>query len=264
MDFKGKMKFSLSISLLIFIIMFCCQTTVYCHIINLKLPDRVLIHQDRIILGELALIEGIRGKELKDLENIELGKAPLPGYKRELSRELIELTLQAEGYLLSDFELDMNRSIIVETAIREINREELIAYAKKYIRSQYSVSGGEIMIEAGFFPPSLKIPDTEYILKIQDNVVNKLLGNITLPIEVIINDKVWTRVYPGMEIKIIKDVFVAERNINRGEKLRREDFYLERMELSNINGELINKWDHPLLIDGVVTIPIAKGDLLTT
>jgi flagella basal body P-ring formation protein FlgA len=36
------------------------------------------------------------------------------------------------------------------------------------------------------------------------------------------------------------------------------------MELSNINGELINRWDNPLFIDGVVVIPIAKGDLLTT
>ncbi len=231
--------------------------------IKIKLSEKVEINQPWIMLGDIAEIKGLEGVELEKLKSIKLGKAPAPGYEREISRQLISLYLQDTGYKTSEFKLEMPPQTIVATVWQEISPEELISFAQEYINKQLEFEYENFKIISRFTPAVLRIPDTDYSLKATMNNLEKLPGDISTEIQVYIGDKVIKRVYLSFTVKVIEEVFIAKRNILKGEKIKREDFKKEVRELGDLRGEFIRDFNDPLIKDGLINIPIGSGDVLT-
>ena len=230
--------------------------------VKIFIAEEVTINQQVITLGSIARIAGIEGKEYEKLEKVKLEQAPRPGYKRRINRQLIKLILQDKGYSPDDFILEMPSVIKVKTGSRTIDGQELIDYAQSFIKRNLPSNINDYKIEINNSPGEIIIPDTQYSIKAKVNNNQKLLGRFTLPLDINVGGKRYKRVYPGFTVDAYKKVFVARRNIVRGNKIKKDDFTREERSLSDIKGKPVTDWNDSLLQDGVLSQPIGKREVL--
>ncbi|ACL70406.1 flagellar basal body P-ring formation chaperone FlgA [Halothermothrix orenii] len=222
----------------------------------------VIISSPQIYLGDIGSFTGVSGQKLTELNKISLGRAPLPGYFREITRELISLILKEKGFI--DIKLMVPEVVIVKTSSREIEGEKLLEEGRQFILNKLAPRAEGVAITPTITPRNVVIPDGEYSLKFLEEDPDKLIGNISLPIEIIVNGKVWRRIYLGYKVELRMKVLVATRNIKRGSNICKEDLALTTEKITGVRGEIINDFNDPRLSYSIVKIPLQKGEILTT
>lgn len=232
--------------------------------IKIIIPEYVEVSDSRITLGDIARIEGVEGEKLAEIASVDLGQALLPGYEREIPRELISLAIQQKGYSPASFTLHMPYKVTVKTASRRVSSDTIIAFARDYLKEKVNCPAGRVEIIPRFNPPDLIIPDRNYSLEIDLMGQQELKGNVSLRVLLKIDGQVYKRVYLGFEVKLLQEVFVAKRNIKKGERLVRDDFSIETREIGSFRGELITDFNNRLVKEGIVNIPITRGSILTS
>ena len=225
----------------------------------ISIPEKVIVGGEQIILGEIA---SIKGEINQEIVNLDLGKSPYPGYIKIISQNMLSLILQDAGYSRSDFKLDMEKRVEVERASKSISIKELNNFVSSYIEDAINIEKGELIITPTFNPGEILIPDREYRLEIPDNNYN-LSNSVSLPVDIIIEDKLWKRIYLGFELKHYQEVLIAKRDIGQGESIKADDFYLGEKEIGIIRGELVKEIDNNLS-NKVARVSIAKDQILST
>ncbi len=229
--------------------------------IEINIPGQVSVSRDEILLGAIARINGEENALIEELKAIELGNSPLPGYSSRLSRELIRLVLKNKGYDVDDFVLDIPRVFTVSTNFKVIPKDILLDFATKYIRDNISYPAQKLKIETDTNFKEIIIPDSSYSLEI-DNDQEIHPGNISLPVVINIGGKEYKRVYLLLAVKLIQDVFVANKDLQRGVRLKKNDFNLVQREMNRELKGIITNWDEQFLAARVLSSPLKKGGIL--
>ncbi len=260
------MRFNQGISIVLVVILLAFLPTdqVNSALIRISIPEEVSISTPWITLGDIAVIEGISGEKLAELQAINLGKALLPGYSLEIPRQQIELILQGQGLDGKDFKLDIPERVLVRTTSRRLAGEQLINKAKEYLIGLIDYPTERIVIRARFIPPEIILPDRDYDLRFEISGGTKLRGAVSLQALIIIDELVYQKVFLGFEILVKHQVYIAKRPIKIGEKLVQVDFYQDYRELGDFRGDLITDWRVALVQDGVVKLAIPQGGILTS
>ncbi len=232
--------------------------------INIKIPREVTISSEWITLGDIAEFKNISENDLIKLKTIRVSKTLLPGYTKSIPRGQIELLIENEGFNLSNFNLDIPNFINVKTATRWLKEEEIIEKAKGYLLSYLGYPLDKLVIEQRFSPPEVALPDKDYQLEFEIAPGSNRTGNISMQAHILVDEMIYKKLYLGFNVKIVREVYVAKRDISVGEKLREDDFYLDVRGLDTVRGDLISDFDNPIILDGVVNIPINKEDVLTS
>ena len=253
-------KLFISFILVAIIITFISPSAFSAKIISDK--EQVEISGEWIKLGDIAHFSGISVKLEKELSAIKLGKAARPGYNKRISKQLVKLILKDEGYSSENFELDIPDIIKVKTSSQKVSSEKLSRYIKQYIRDKINIDYENLDIKILYLPSEIVIPDKDYSLEVYKNK-DAYRGNFSLPINIIVNDSSYKRIYVNVRTNIFKKVFVAKDTFFKGEKISKDNFSFEIKDISNIDNIIINDWDNSLIKDGILTKTISVGEVLT-
>lgn len=258
------MKYKFVITLIIILILI-PVVTVKAGEINISISEKVEVTGEWITLGELAEIKGLsNSKQIHNLESIKLARTVAPGYKRVIPREQILLLIENAGFSLKTFNLQIPENVEAQTANKVITKDKIIGQAKNYIYNQVDYAKEKMIINPRYNLKDLTIPDGDYKLEFDLAGNRDYLGNISLQCQVFVDDSLYKKVYLNFEVKLIYDVYTAKRRIEKGERVKREDFQLERKELTRIQGDLINDFNNSLIKDGKIKITIPKGGILSS
>ncbi|MTI58811.1 MAG: flagellar basal body P-ring formation protein FlgA [Firmicutes bacterium] len=249
------------IIVIIFVLVLC--GTVEASVI-ITIPDRVVINKSWIELGDIATIKGLAGEDLMKLSSIKLGKATLPGYSREIPRGQLILLLKDNDLSISDIDLVMGESVIVETISYQVSSKKILAQAKEYLLKSLTYPPERITIREKFIPPNIVVPAKNYQLEFVIPGDKSLNGDISLQVKIIIDGAVYKNIFVRLQVSILQDVFIAKRRILRGEKISESDFSLETREVGDFRGDLITDLDSPLVEYGKVSKYIPEGTVLTS
>ncbi|MFW5962078.1 MAG: flagellar basal body P-ring formation chaperone FlgA [bacterium] len=231
--------------------------------IEILVPSQITTNEPYIFLKDVAFIVGPE-EDVAKIGQINIGKSPNPGFHRNISKTLINLNIKKEGYEEKDYILNMGNFVKIEVSQKKIEAEELITVVRDYIQEKIASEKNEINVELNRNIPAIITPDVDYKLRVSYNNSSALRGNISIPIDVIIDNKVWRKIFLGVKISIVEEVYVANRNIQRGKSINKEDFTLETRNLDQLsNGEPITVFTDKLLENSVLNINIKAGDVLT-
>lgn len=250
--------------LVIISVLFIFTNTISAENITIRIPEEVTVTSNYITLVDIAKFENISGDSLEKLKSIQIGKTLLPGYRKAIPREQITLLIENKGFSVAEMKMDIPDMVYVKTASKRINEEILIQEAREYIKENLKYSRDKVRIKERFNPPGIVIPDKDYRIKYEYSPGSKKIGSVSIQAGIYIDNKIYKKIYLGFEVRIIKEVYVAKRGIAVGERIYQSDFYLEEKDLARFRGELINDFDNKLIENGVVGIPISRGDVLTT
>lgn len=245
--------------LIIFIIIFFVSANVIA--VEIDIPAQVQVRGEQILLGEISQISGENKEIIENIKTIELAKSPLPGYSKKLSRELIRLILKNKGYDLKDIELDIPDVFTVSAKSKKIAIENVLKFAREYIKENISYGNQQIEVKINSRLNEIVIPDSDYSFAVEANKEIGL-GNNSLPLIINVNGKEYKRIYLMVEVNLIKNVYIARKDLEQAQQLKREDFRLERREINDERGTLIIEWKQDFFENRVLTNPLQKGEIL--
>ncbi|HLV10050.1 MAG TPA: flagellar basal body P-ring formation chaperone FlgA [Halanaerobiales bacterium] len=231
--------------------------------IKIQIPDWVEVKQSRIILGDIARIEGLGGDMLNKLQSLDLGRAVLPGYSRKIYRNEVILLIENLGIERSALNLEMPSYTEVETASQVLSAEKMLAGSEKFIRENFDFSPERIEISPRFIPKEMVLPERDYQLIYQLSSYGEIPGPLSIIVRVMFGEQEYRRIYLNFRVSIIEEAYVALRSIDKGERINQQDFSKEIVKLDKLQGNLIRDFENTLVKHGVANIPIGQGEVLS-
>ncbi len=229
---------------------------------TISINSEVEVNKEWIKLGDIAEISGFSQTIRNELNDINLEKAPRPSYEKKITKQLVKLILKDEGYNIKEIEFNMPDKINVKTPSQEISEEEINDFINNYVKSKINYEYDKINIEIRSLNSEIIIPASNYNLIVSRDR-NSYTGNYSLPIDIMINDESYKRIYVNLKTSIYKKAFEAKRTIYRGNKITKNDFEFKTKDITNIDSALISDWDNSLVKDGELTKTISSGEVLT-
>lgn len=254
------MKFNSNPVITIILVLLICQSA-GATVATVTIPEESFVSGDKIFLGDIAEITG-SSEIVSSLQAIEIRKAPAPGYSVNISRTSLELVLKQKGFAPETLTLDVPQNFKVTGNCQTVNSSDLAEIAISFVKETMpwhedsvnitlqSLSSNEITLPEG---------NIEFLPSAPYNM--KFIGNVSIPVEIIINGVSVKKVNVSLKIQVFSEVLVATTGISRGDILSPENISLEKREIKN-SGD--NIFTDPAQIEGrVASVNISRGTVIT-
>ncbi|MDZ7672994.1 MAG: flagellar basal body P-ring formation chaperone FlgA [Halanaerobiales bacterium] len=229
---------------------------------EISVDKEVYVKDSNILLKDIAEFNNISKNDLKNIQNLELGKSPLPGYKKYINKELFKLLIKKLGYNKNQYNLNIPNQVVVKRKSRQVNSTEVESHIKRYLSNILDDITDEYSISVNFRQKQITIPDKQYSIEIIGDREIKT-GKMTVPTAVIIDNNEYKRFYVPVEIKAFKKAYVAKRYISQGSKINRDDYEFKLVEIDSLDDSDIIKKDTDLFNNKVeLSYSLKQGDIL--
>ncbi|MCX8043195.1 MAG: flagellar basal body P-ring formation chaperone FlgA [Desulfobacterota bacterium] len=211
-----------------------------------------------ILLGDIATLEGAP-EHIQTLERITVGRAPLPGKERRVSREQIVAALRQQGIAVKTIEITCPREVTVTGKSREFSAEELEAIIRSFIFANMPWEAQSVSIEdVSAKPVQLPPGDINYRVSVQPG--EDYLGKFNADIIFKVNGKETQRTRVSAVIRVTVPVAVSAKAIERHALFSRDDIIMETKDLSALPKGVVTD---PHQLEGKrLKISISAGTLL--
>ncbi len=185
------------------------------------------VQTPRIFLGDVARIEGISDRSLgQRLRELDLGKAPAPGQKRNLSRPLIESALRQAG-LQSQMKIHYPERIVVHRPGQKISPKEATARvmnaARTYV-AEHLPTTHAARIEGLRIRKPWILPQGDLTVVVRHDTRKALRGPVLMTVSVRVgDDQEVLRRQIATRIEVRGPKCKLARSIERGVQITRDD-----------------------------------------
>lgn len=221
--------------------------------------SEVVLSKDKIYLGDIADFAGFDDNAIEELSNIYLKKAPIPGYKTVIQKDIVSNKVMK---YYGKVKISGADKVIVVIKKNEIEKEEISKVAVAYVKEKMPWQEGEAEIEVKKTnnKEALSVPEGEVLLKVKENFTTNFKGNIIVPVEIYIDNKFYKIETVTLFVRVTKDCFIATRNIRSREKLMDADFEKVKKDITYLPDDIILSENE--LNNLVTRKAILKGTLL--
>lgn len=217
-----------------------------------------VIHSDRILLKDIASIEGFDGKGQKRIERLFLAKAPKPGKERIFSKKYLRQTLKVNrlgGYWSIPDEIRIKRGSALVT------RSQVSSLFNEAVLMHTGLPAEQVNVPEISMKADLLIPSGKPELKMSFSPGETFMGRATAKLEILVNGKRYRHYYVTGKVSLYGMAVVAQREIKSGELIDAGDVELTRVVISKAPPSTITDLDDCMGM--VVRATIRKGSLLS-
>lgn len=224
--------------------------------VRVTLNEEVFVRGPRILLGDLASIEGEGADELAALE---ITTAPRPGATDRIQAALVETRLRNSRIAPESLELKGPRMIRATTLHKEILGSELGEDLRNFVLAELPWDPVDAVVEITAPTYDVIVPDGDVRIEWKANPNYRYLGTTAFQGSVYVNDLLEKTVSARVSVEAFDDFVVADRDIPRGTIIRADDLALEKLPLTNAvrgamhdPGEAIGKVAKTTIFPGTV------------
>jgi flagellar basal body P-ring formation protein FlgA len=225
---------------------------------TVTLKQEAYVKGDKVLLGEIANIEGPNAKQLA---TIEVTNSAIPGSARRIDAALLRSRIDNAGYSDTDVELKGTPRVTATTMSLELTGDILAEELRGYIHETmpWPIEDTEIDIQSNV--SKAVIPDGDYEINWRVTPSYKYLGLGTFRGEIMVNGEPAKTIYAKATIKTYAEVLVTNSGVSRGERLTVQNVSLEKRELSDIKSGVFFDLDE---LDGAIAkSSIYEGEIIS-
>ncbi len=232
------------------LIMFLCLSLVFVGFVSATdLPEIKIILKERAevsgewyYLGDIADIHILNSDIGYELENIQIGRSPLPGSSRAVSFGYVQTRIHQAGINSGKYKLDGYNSIQVTRLSQCIPASYMEEEVIKAIRDRVSEEL-DIEIEFASLPSDLVLPFG--VVSIELNLPTPLPKGryFTVRLEISINGAPYRLLSIMARVHIYGEALVCVNRISMHDTISMSDLQLERVRLSDISGTPLSSID---------------------
>lgn len=112
-------------------------------LIGVRVFERAEIDGEQVRLGAVARIEGEDARQVRELQEVILGRAPLPGKSRSFDEAVIRTRLKQAGFEPEAIDLQVPGQVEVRRGMVEVARERIEEIAAGWLRERLRERGLE-------------------------------------------------------------------------------------------------------------------------
>ncbi|GAB6137311.1 flagellar basal body P-ring formation chaperone FlgA [Halanaerobaculum tunisiense] len=223
------------------------------------IPQQVQVTKLQVNLQEIAQIKGSSSFQDK-IADIDLGKAPLPDYKRTIYRQQVINHLQSNQVNFSQVKLHIPYQFRVVSNYRKLSATKLLAAGKDYIYNQLPYSKQKLKLKAIDPPSEVRVPQGELEFEVENNFSRNLVGRASIPLKLIVNGQFYKRFYLQYQVQVEQKVLVSKKNLKTGQRISRDLFAIQTKTVSNPNRDFVDP--STSLSDFKLTSSLSPGEVL--
>lgn len=234
----------------------------------IELKESVCLSGEEIYLKDVA--------KMSDnlLNNVYLGKLPLPGKKRWLTQDYVKLKILHAKIKEADFKITGANEIEITTASQKLNIEEVTERAKMALLEKIN-SPQRIEIEPLGTIKDIILPLGRVSYEIEVVNSQNLRNQVYIPVDIKINGTKYRTIKVGFRIHRFANVIITTRPLPRHYVLTLPDLKMEEGEVTSTNPvpleDVIGKRlktavpEGKILTYDLIEIPplIKRGDVVT-
>jgi len=216
------------------------------------------VHGEEIRLGEIATIEGDIAT-IENFENIIVGRAPLAGKERNLTREQIIARLRQNNVDINKITLNCPQEIKILTDYEAFALEDLEEITRDFILSNAPWDKNAVTVE-DFTAKPVTLPKgtLSYGLSVQNN--EDYLGKFNADIIFKVDGVEVKRTRVSTVIRVMLPVAVCSGRIERRDPVNADDITMETKDLSTLPRNIVT--DMQTLMGKRPKISIIPGTVL--
>jgi flagella basal body P-ring formation protein FlgA len=211
--------------------------------IVLTIPDQVEIESTDITLGQLAEIDSADATRVKSLQDIMIGRAPLAGQSRSVSRDYILLRLRQSGCDPASMTLNAPEKVTLVRRAVHISAADIEMLVREYVVAHPPFAGADLTITGVRVPGDILLPTGAIQHELQYLPQSRPSG--TLPVNVVFNiDGVPVkRMMATVNVVMLKDVPVTRHPIARYQFVQPDDLMMQTVDVTDLPANTVYAFD---------------------
>ncbi len=197
------------------------------------------VDDDRILLGNIANIEGSDSNEVLKLSAIEVARAPLPGNSRKIDSSVIKTRLKQNGFDLTGLALDLPSSITVTRSFIEVSREKIKGLVADYIATTLLVDNPAAKVKSIQVTESLRLPVGRITYAVSAPRNRPEAGQVPLTVSFEVNGKAYKKVWTTATIEVLAEVVITKKPLGRHKPITEDDIEVLKMDLAKTPSDVI-------------------------
>ena len=237
------------------------------NMLQVHLPAEAEITSSRVILGDIAEIDGAE-EHLEVARDLELETFHDLQREKELSSRLIELHLRNAGLNSEDLMITGAESVNISVRSRELSAEKMLAEVEQEVeryfeekRQQKSDNyphGLDTSVDFLDEDISMLIPDGEVeIVLARHNFLNG--GRVSQPLEIHVDGEEWQRMHLQIFIEHEFKASVLQEDVARDEPAVSAELTEKEISAERLPTELIYDTDEKIFREGVFRRDFEEG-----
>jgi len=260
---KKKAQYFPSMFILLTLI-FLSQTSI-ADIVQINIPDKTELANERILLGEIAHISGENTQQVNKIQNIDFGNAPLPGKNKHIYKDQILTRLKQTGIDSSKIQITAPDKTELTREGLVISKNEIKNIVLNYLDEKMPWEKTMVSIQDIQISDKVVLPKGNITYKVVPPSKTKYLGTTPLSVYFLVNGKNKKRVWVTAYIKVMIEVVVTRKPLGRYKVISEKDIHLKSTNLAKLPSNVITRCEDVLgkrtkrAIDSNVTL---RSDLI--
>lgn len=200
----------------------------------LTIPERVEIENPEVVLGDLADISGADAALAQQMRIIPVGRAPLAGHSRTISRDYLLLRLRQSGIDPASIILASPDKVTLVRRAVTISAADLEMLVREYLVQNPPYNGVDLSITGVRIPGDVMLPMGDIQHEIQFLPQSKPSGSLPVNIFFSVDGAAVKRVMATVQVVLMKDVPVTRHPIARYQFIQPEDLMLQTMDVADL------------------------------
>ncbi len=206
---------------------------------RIRVLENTRIAEDQIILGRIAKIQGDDPVMVQRLQEMVVGRAPLPGKSRRLDDSALNRRLRQNGFDLARINLQVPEKVVVTRSFMEIDQEKIKALVHAYLIKNIHPGAGEVRIRQIRVGENIRLPAGSITYKVVGPRSSRLIGKVPLAVNFEVNGRFYKRIWVSATVEILADVVVTRKPLGRYKPITEDDIHLKQMDLSTLPADVI-------------------------
>jgi flagella basal body P-ring formation protein FlgA len=206
---------------------------------TIRVRDRVEIDGDEVLLGQIAEIQGSDPQVTRHLENILIGKAPLPGKSRQYDDGLLKMRLRQYHIDLSAVILEAPELVEVSRSCIKIPKQKIEEMVSGFLLQNIPRENKNMRIKEIRVPEEVVLSkgQVSYKVTVADN--QPLRGKCSIAVEFSVNGSDQKKIWAIATIEVLGPVVVTRKPLGRYQPIDEDDIELKTMDLSDLPDDVI-------------------------
>ncbi len=223
-----------------------CSSIAMAEFTKIDVYKKIIIDHERILLGDIAKIEGNDNKYIERLKLVYIGRSPLPGKKQSVGKRHIMLRLKENKIDILGVGLSMNKAVEITRSCTVLKQKKIKEIVKKFVHDNILQKHDGSRIIKIYAGKDLVFPKGKISYQILSPKRIKLSDIIYLPVIFKIDGVFQKKIGVQVNIEVLCDVVVANRPLARYKLLTRDDLTFKTMDITRLSSSVIMDIDSVL------------------
>jgi flagella basal body P-ring formation protein FlgA len=208
---------------------------------SVRVFDRVEVDSDQILLGAIARIDGDDSGRVRELQELAVGRSPLPGKSRVIDDAAIRMRLKQSGFDPAGIDLQVPGEVEIRRGSVELGREHIEEIVTGFLREQLRDRGLErVQVKEIRGAETMVLPKGRLSWQVSAPRNAALTGSVPLAVMLKVNDDFERRVNVTAVVEVRVKAVVSSRPLGRFKPIEESDIEVREVDLAGLPADYIS------------------------